>query len=173
MDRKTWTEPFDTRLVAGGMSMARGDLIAIRGGRGALVFAESGTVWLTQDHDARDVVLEAGEWFRLDRDGTALVQAHRAATVTITAPDEGLAREVFRPTPDARPRRGTWVRRFWAAWLRMYRRHPSERRWDVGQRGSSARRAPARDPLAARRRLPRDPAADLRPTIELERARLA
>jgi len=167
MDRKTWTEPFDARLVAGGLSMARGDLIGIRGGRGALVFAESGTVWLTQDHDARDVVLEAGEWFRLDRDGMALVQAHRAATVTITAPDDGVAREVFRPTRDARPRRGTWMRRFWAAWLRLYRRHPSERRWDIRQQPA------AHDPLAAHFNLSRDPAAELRLTIELERGRLA
>ena len=139
MDRKNWTEPFDARLVADGLSMARGDLIGIRGGRGALVFAESGTVWLTQDHDVRDVILEAGEWFRLDRDGMALVQAHRAATVTITAPDDGVAREVFRPAPEPRPRRGTWVRRFWAAWLRLYRRHPSERRWDIRQQPSPAR----------------------------------
>ena len=125
MDRKTWMEPFDACVVAGGLSLARRDLIGIRGARGALVFVELGTAWLTQDNDVRDVVLEAGEWFRLDRDGTALVQAHRAATVTVTAPDDGAAREVFRPAPALRPGRGTWVRRFWAAWLRLYRRHPA------------------------------------------------
>jgi hypothetical protein len=51
-----------------------------------------GSVWITQDSDPRDVVLDAGEGFTLDRRGTTLVYAladahvvvHRAGDVPVS-----------------------------------------------------------------------------------------
>jgi hypothetical protein len=40
---------------------------------GWTVRAVCGTVWITQDHDRRDIVLEAGDTFEIDRDGVALI----------------------------------------------------------------------------------------------------
>ena len=45
-----------------------------------------GSVWITQDGDPRDVVLEAGEGFTLDRPGTALVYALADARVAVQRP---------------------------------------------------------------------------------------
>ncbi len=136
MDRKLWNEPFAERAVLEGAALARGDLLAIRGGRGALLFVDRGQVWLTQERDARDVVLPAGAWFRLDREGTAIVEARRAASVTLTAAAEAplpeiraLPRDAVRPTA---PRRGrALARALLAWWLRLYRRtgHTAPRRF--------------------------------------------
>lgn len=41
---------------------------------------ETGTVWLTQDNDLRDIVLKAGEQFEPDRSGNVLVYALEAAS---------------------------------------------------------------------------------------------
>jgi hypothetical protein len=51
--------------------------------RGWTVRALCGTVWITQDHDRRDIVLEPGETFEIDRDGVALVTPLGAARVAI------------------------------------------------------------------------------------------
>jgi hypothetical protein len=130
MERKAWIEPFDARILAEGMPLARHELVGVRNGRDALVFVESGTAWITQENDRRDVIVAAGEWFRLDREGVALVQAYRSATVTITAPLDGVPRAVFRPDAVAQGR-GTPLRRFWAVWLRLYRRHARPRAWET------------------------------------------
>jgi hypothetical protein len=130
MERKLWTEPFDAGVVAAGVALEGREVMGIRHARGVLVFVESGTAWITQENDVRDVMLSAGEWFRLDRDGVALVQAHQSATITITAPVDGVQCEVFRPASRARRAGSPFVRRFWAIWLRLYRRHARPRHWE-------------------------------------------
>lgn len=55
--------------------LARGQLLRLRDKRGRGVAVISGTVWLTQDADERDVVLGPGQSFVLDRPGLAIVQA--------------------------------------------------------------------------------------------------
>jgi hypothetical protein len=44
-----------------------------------------GTLWLTFEHDTRDVVLTAGDSFTIDRGGLTLIQAHGKATVCVLA----------------------------------------------------------------------------------------
>jgi hypothetical protein len=127
MDRKLWNEPFDERALLDGAALARGDLLAIRGGRGAVLFVERGQVWLTQERDSRDLVLPAGAWFRLDRDGTAIVEARHAASVTLSAPAEAPLPEIRALPRDAggrvgRGRARTFVRALTAWWLRLYLR---------------------------------------------------
>lgn len=67
------------------INIGRGDLLRIRNGKGVTVAVGRGTAWLTQDGDGRDVVLESGGSFRLDRAGTAVVSALAAAEITLTA----------------------------------------------------------------------------------------
>lgn len=43
----------------------------------------AGTAWVTQDHDVRDIVLQAGESFVLDRDGDVLVSPLKEARICI------------------------------------------------------------------------------------------
>jgi hypothetical protein len=175
MERKLWTEPFDARIVAEGVQLARSDLVGIRNARGALVFVESGTAWITQENDLRDVFVPAGESFRLDRDGVALVQAHRSATITVTAPLGDADPEVFRVSPAPARRRGhPLVRRMWAMVLRLYRRHAKPRPWEIRLEPERATpRLRLLDPVAPGRRIARDPAAELRAAIELDMTRCA
>jgi hypothetical protein len=127
MDRKLWNEPFDEQVLLDGAALPRRSLLRIRGGRGAVLFIEHGEVWVTQEGDRRDVVLSAGAWFRLDRDGTAVVQASRAAAVTLTAVADAPVPEI-RTLPHGGSRRAgrrrghPWLRTLTAWWLRMYRR---------------------------------------------------
>ena len=175
MERKFWTEPFDARIVAEGMQHARSDVVGIRNGRGALVFVESGTAWITQENDLRDMFVSAGESFRLDRDGVALVQGHRSATITVTAPLGGDGPEVFHVAPVPVRRRGhPLVRRMWAIVLRMYRRHAKPRPWEIRMEPERATpRLRLLDPVGPGRRIGRDPAAGLRAAIELDMTRCA
>jgi Protein of unknown function (DUF2917) len=51
------------------------EVLNIRNGRGLAVRCLTGSLWITQDGDTGDVVLEAGQCFELDRPGLALVSA--------------------------------------------------------------------------------------------------
>jgi hypothetical protein len=57
------------------INLPRGYVIRIENARDMRVRVEKGLVWITQECDTRDVMLESGESFRLDRDGTALIEA--------------------------------------------------------------------------------------------------
>ena len=56
----------------------------IAGAVGWSVTALSGTVWITQDRDVRDVVLEAGQSFVLDRNASALIWPLAASEICVT-----------------------------------------------------------------------------------------
>jgi hypothetical protein len=110
----------DERLLCEAVPLDRGDLLGVRGGRGALLCIQRGIAWLTQDHDARDVLIGAGECFRIDRDGLALVQAHHGTTITVTAPFGTPRPKTFRQCREAArpaPRRGHPMARKFVAWL--------------------------------------------------------
>ena len=68
-----------TRLDAGALLR-----IADPDGRGVAVF--SGSVWITQQGDARDVFVDSGESFTFDRPGLALVQALRPTQLLVFEP---------------------------------------------------------------------------------------
>ena len=57
------------------------ELLRIRGVAGHALVCHSGSVWLTQHGDGRDILLGAGERFVLDRDGVALLQAFEQSSV--------------------------------------------------------------------------------------------
>jgi DUF2917 family protein len=76
----------DGYLVHGGMGMERGATARIDDGRGILVYVWEGELWVTQEGDARDHFVSPGRWFRIERDGTALLYAMRHTHATLTAP---------------------------------------------------------------------------------------
>lgn len=65
----------DTDLFRATHQLAKGDLFRIHDGRGRRVECLSGCLWLTEQADPRDTVLEAGEGFTIDRDGDTYLSA--------------------------------------------------------------------------------------------------
>ncbi len=83
-----------------GLCMKPKQLLKVRGGVGHTIVCHSGSVWVTQDRDRRDIVLGAGESFALDRSGLALVQAFEQSAISIAPP----ARSACAGAPAALPR---------------------------------------------------------------------
>jgi DUF2917 family protein len=73
-------------LNQNGLCLKPNQLVTVRRGLGHSIVCDSGSVWVTQDGDPRDVVLGVGGSFRLDRAGLALVQALGPATIRIAQP---------------------------------------------------------------------------------------
>lgn len=71
---------------ASGIVLGPGELLNLERAAGARIGSRGGSVWITQDGDPRDIVLEAGEVFELDRDSPVIVQAIATAVVTVAAP---------------------------------------------------------------------------------------
>lgn len=55
--------------------LATGRSLRVRDAAGRTVTCCAGTVWITQEGDARDIVLQAGQSFTLDRPGLTLISA--------------------------------------------------------------------------------------------------
>ncbi len=70
----------------------------IEGGKGLQITAVSGTVWLTQARDPRDVILTRGRSFILDRKGRAVVYALKDAAIVI-GPAGHITAAEFAPAP--------------------------------------------------------------------------
>jgi hypothetical protein len=68
--------------------LARDGLLGIDDGRGLRLRVATGSVWLTQQGDGRDVVLHEGESFVIDRPGRTVVQALDAAELRLNAAAE-------------------------------------------------------------------------------------
>jgi hypothetical protein len=66
------------------INLERRDLVRIENARDMHVRVEKGTVWITQERDTRDVMLEDGESFRLDCDGLALISAFGLALISVS-----------------------------------------------------------------------------------------
>lgn len=63
----------DLKLPA--LSLRHGEAHRIDAGKGLRVQCLNGTLWLTQDNDPRDIVLEAGDGATIERDGLSIVSA--------------------------------------------------------------------------------------------------
>lgn len=68
-------------LKAATLSLARGQVLRLRDAAGRTVCASDGALWVTEDHEHKDVVLQAGGCHRLG--GSALVQALGPATLSL------------------------------------------------------------------------------------------
>jgi hypothetical protein len=63
----------EATLAEGSIALHKEQHLHMRDASGWTIKAMSGTVWITQESDSRDIVLKAGESFMLDRPGSALV----------------------------------------------------------------------------------------------------
>ena len=69
--------------VQSDLILARRQLLSLSDSAGVRIEARCGSVWVTQDHDLRDVVLNPGESFTIDASGRALVQAFEPSRVAL------------------------------------------------------------------------------------------
>ena len=82
--------------------LRKGTLLRIRSGIGKGVAVFSGSAWITQHEDPRDVLLGAGESFVLDRPGLAIVQALDDTSMLVFDADPLEQSTAERETPWAR-----------------------------------------------------------------------
>ncbi len=71
--------------------LCKRQLLALRGRRGARIESRRGAIWITQDGDLNDVVLNPGEAHVLDSDALVLIQALDAASVSVQLPEPGVS----------------------------------------------------------------------------------
>jgi hypothetical protein len=62
-------------LHPGAIPLRKGEIHRLHDGLGRRVEALSGSLWITIDHDRRDVIVNAGEGFNVDASGDALISA--------------------------------------------------------------------------------------------------
>src|SRR6185436_14776211 len=67
------------------VALAARSVHRIDNGKGTKVTCVAGVVWVTQEHDARDIILSAGQSVVLDRRGLAVVFAFKDALITTGA----------------------------------------------------------------------------------------
>jgi uncharacterized protein YjiS (DUF1127 family) len=75
----------DTELLhRGSIALNQGELLRVGDAAGRCLSVVHGAVWITQEGDTSDHVVRAGEHFRFDRDGLALVwPLHEAARLVL------------------------------------------------------------------------------------------
>jgi hypothetical protein len=65
------------------IQLTRGKAFPVRDAAGRTVYTHQGRVWITEENGSQDVVLEAGQYFRLARRGLAIVEAFSDASISI------------------------------------------------------------------------------------------
>jgi hypothetical protein len=70
-------------LAAGALQLRRGQTLKVQDAVGSTICAREGTVWITEENSRKDVVLEPGFCFRIDRPGLTIVQAFADACVSL------------------------------------------------------------------------------------------
>jgi len=76
-----------------GVLMAKDQTLNLPHAAGVRIASQSGTVWITQDGDLRDIVLSAGESVVLERTTPTIVQAFEPALITIADPVKAARRQ--------------------------------------------------------------------------------
>ena len=123
-------------LPYAGLSLVRGSVLRIEDGQEMLVAARAGCVWLTQEHERRDILLEAGQRFRLTRGGRTVITALRESVVALASPyarraarridlrfpGEVRALPIYEASRGLRGRMADLAARLMEAWLGLYAR---------------------------------------------------
>jgi len=71
-------------LASTALRLARGQTMKVHDGAGSTICAREGTVWITEENSGNDVLLAPGQCFRLQKRGTAVLQAFDDASVSFT-----------------------------------------------------------------------------------------
>ncbi len=72
-----------TELTLPSVNLLKDELHLIRDGRGRHVQTLSGRLWITQEGDPRDIVLDAGEGFTVEQPGLTVVCALRPSSLLV------------------------------------------------------------------------------------------
>lgn len=83
------------------MTLGRGELLRLHRAAGDTVVCLDGALWITRDHDLRDVVLSAGECTVIDGPGRVLIQAFQPSRLAV-GPAAALAAGAARAAPRRR-----------------------------------------------------------------------
>lgn len=70
------------------MTLVPGQLLKVRANVGSKILCHAGAVWITLDRDRRDVLLETGDAFEIDKPGVTLINALRGAPITMITIEE-------------------------------------------------------------------------------------
>jgi len=70
-------------LQSGGLSLPRGAAVRIRDAAGSTLHVLQGSVWVTEENNPRDFVLQPGERFRLAGSGLAIIEAFSDASLAV------------------------------------------------------------------------------------------
>jgi hypothetical protein len=71
-------------MKAGAVKLGAHQTLKVVDGAGSTVCAVEGSVWITEENDPKDIVLEQGNCYRLQHRGVAIVNAlGAAAAVTL------------------------------------------------------------------------------------------
>ena len=90
------------------ITLSRGDLVELPDARGTTLRIGRGSVWVTQEHDGRDVVLSAGDAWTVERDGLTLAEA-RGDTALVLVGGNGANASLRTPKPRLRARIAAWM----------------------------------------------------------------
>ena len=78
-------------LLHGARTISKGAIRHVHAENGRRVEVVSGAIWITQDGDPRDIVLESGDGFAFDRNGDALLSAFADSRYLVLDASPGLA----------------------------------------------------------------------------------
>jgi DUF2917 family protein len=67
--------PMKIELKAGAVKLGPNQTLRVRDGAGSTVCAVEGSVWITEENQPRDIVLQQGGCYRLRHTGLALVNS--------------------------------------------------------------------------------------------------
>ncbi|VTU40921.1 hypothetical protein H4CHR_05654 [Variovorax sp. PBS-H4] len=84
------------------LSLAKRTIFTLPDAAGVEIECRSGSVWVTVDHDLRDIVLAPGERFEGDQHRRLLVSALEPSCITVSGPQPAV------PTPQEQPARSLW-----------------------------------------------------------------
>jgi len=73
-------------LFPAAISLPKGGLYRLPQGHGQRIESLSGSLWVTIDHDVRDILVHPGAGFSLDRRGPALISALDDARFVVLEP---------------------------------------------------------------------------------------
>jgi Protein of unknown function (DUF2917) len=64
--------------------LAAGQIATLNNAQGTRIECLSGWLWITQERDERDIMLDPGEEVTLDREGKAVIQSPRQSVVLVS-----------------------------------------------------------------------------------------